>query len=506
MAIALAAIIHVITTLSVVSLPALDGPPCRKSAELRALNDLTLSGTSSQMLVAFGGKGWKWEEKQGKRHMHDAKSVTMLGDMWSFNLSSRTWRELDDGNGPSGRWKMAFTGVDDNSKMVMEGGCTETSVSFSQDDLWVFTPSFDPAGGKWRKVETSNTPVARRGHVMVANTTHLIMFGGKSDNKLARKAWELIVQNDPSLKYTPGDKCLVDTWAISKAEVLEAARQQPSEDPSEKLGKGKGKGKGKAEMEVRDTGPRWLQGSSFPSGCRWGATGSLLTDSKGQEFLAMFGGRYLEELDKEHQADASYHYYNDLWLYDLKSEQWFEAPAKGKKPPARDHHGATTLNGRLFIYGGRRSERRESESVLADIWSYDIGLGEWTQHIPIGEAPVARYMPGVGSVNMDGVFHLAVFAGETLPGSTKRTTLNDLWVFNPTNSVWSELFASTCSENSQASVTAHGFKFLLAFSLSVTLLIGCGIYAIFEGTSPRAQGREVAVEDGADSRHAYLQM
>lgn len=225
-----------------------------------------------------------------------------------------------------------------------------------------------------------------------------------------------------------------------------------------------------------------------------------MIDSKGQQFLAMFGGRYLEEFTEEHQADATYHYYNDLWLYDPKSEQWFEAPAKGEKPPARDHHGAATLNGRLFIYGGRRSEKRESASVLADIWSYDIDLGEWTQHIPIGNSPAARFMPGVGSVRMDGVTHLAVFAGETLPGSTKRTTLNDLWVFNPTNSAWSELFASTCSERPHDSVTGHGFRFL------VTPLIGCGLYAIFRGISPQAHGREVAVEDSADSRTAYLQM
>ena len=46
------------------------------------------------------------------------------------------------------------------------------------------------------------------------------------------------------------------------------------------------------------------------------------------------------------------------------------APTIGPRPPARDHHGAATLQGQLYIYGGRCSERREKDSVLADVWSF----------------------------------------------------------------------------------------------------------------------------------------
>ncbi|CAE7825982.1 unnamed protein product, partial [Symbiodinium necroappetens] len=63
-----------------------------------------------------------------------------------------------------------------------------------------------------------------------------------------------------------------------------------------------------------------------------------------------------------------------------------------------------------------------------------------------GTAPSARFMPGVSDILYQGKQHLAVFAGETLPGSTKRTTLNDLWVFEPSSAVWTELFAPTCGE------------------------------------------------------------
>eukprot|EP00913_Durusdinium_trenchii_P002747 g2540.t2 len=116
------------------------------------------------------------------------------------------------------------------------------------------------------------------------------------------------------------------------------------------------------------------------------------------------------------------------------------------RPPARDHHGAATLEDQIFIYGGRCSEKREKTSVLADVWSYSLTTLRWTLHEPVGSAPAARFMPGVSDVIYKGRPHLAIFAGETLPGSTKRTTLNDVWVFDPKEAPWSELFASTCSE------------------------------------------------------------
>lgn len=70
---------------------------------------------------------------------------------------------------------------------------------------------------------------------------------------------------------------------------------------------------------------------------------------------------------------------------------------------------------------------------MVTLWrsGYSLETMRWTQHLPEGAAPSARFMPGVSDIVYKGKPHLAVFAGETLPGSTKRTTLNDLWVFEP---------------------------------------------------------------------------
>ncbi|CAE8650064.1 unnamed protein product [Polarella glacialis] len=191
--------------------------------------------------------------------------------------------------------------------------------------------------------------------------------------------------------------------------------------------------------------PTWTQGASFPSGCRWGGTGDLMVAPTGEQYLGMFGGRHLAEGAEEHtKKKAAYTYYNDLWLYEFAKDRWFQADSTGEKPPARDHHGAATLSGQLFVYGGRQSEDRKAKAVLADIWSYSLETRSWTQHIPAGKSPSARFMPGVAAVRYHGVETMAVFAGETLPGSTKRTTLNDVWVFDPAEATWTELFPQTC--------------------------------------------------------------
>eukprot|EP00913_Durusdinium_trenchii_P002746 g2540.t1 len=394
----------------------------------------------------------------------------MLSDMWRFHLETKTWFPIDYGEeGPEGRWKEGATPVYNNSQLVLMGGCTKTSVKFSRtghgrvadvfhrvsglllnprchshvshvvprDDLWVFSPE----KGRWRRVPTENTPVRRRGHVLVANHTHLIMFGGKSTKQDAQESYDELEDEGLGEKVQPGEKCLIDLWAIPKDRALEPVLADTSEVA------------------------RWTEGAPFPATCRWGATGSYVRDHDGktlgravecsseesreretEKYLAFFGGRHLGAFQAEHTDRSAYVYYNDLWLYDFVKDRWGEAPTIGRRPPARDHHGAATLEDQIFIYGGRCSEKREKTSVLADVWSYSLTTLRWTLHEPVGSAPAARFMPGVSDVIYKGRPHLAIFAGETLPGSTKRTTLNDVWVFDPKEAPWSELFASTCSE------------------------------------------------------------
>jgi N-acetylneuraminic acid mutarotase len=408
-------------------------------------------GKHEQMLVAYGGKGWTWRER---RHMID-HNVKMLGDMWQFDVEYGTWREVDTGkNRPAARWKLASTLVHNDSHLVLMGGCTATGAHFVQNDLWVFSPE-DPAETRWRRVETFNNPVQRRGHVLVHNKTHLIIYGGKTSNKWARE----------QSGSKGADNCLKDLWAISKNAVLSSS----------------------ASRKERT----WTQGASFPAGCRWGATGDHVQDSKGNMFLALFGGRHLDA-GPEHQATSKYTYYNDIWLYDFARNKWLQPSVTGRKPLARDHHGAACMHGQLFIYGGRQAENRSANSVLDDLWSFDVSSNTWHEHVPHGLRPAARYMPGVARVSIHGSHHFAVFAGETLPGSTKLTTRNDVWVYNPTTASWTQLFASTCQESPLNSVSGMSLQqYIWVMLASIGIVLGCVV--AWRSWSSKANAREVVI-------------
>lgn len=438
-------------------------PPCRKSPLLVALNVTGHLGNGfRQMLITYSGKGWEWMERKregkgkgGKGGSEKLKKkVTMLSDMWRFHLETKKWFKIEYGEGPEGRWKEGATAVYNNSQLVLMGGCTKTSVKFSRNDLWVFTPD-EHGGGDWRLVKTRNNPVPRRGHVVVSNRSHLVMFGGKSTTHLARESYEELEDEGLELEVQPGEKCLVDLWAISKEEVV----------------------------SNKAVSPRWTEGAPFPATCRWGATGSYVLGQSGKKYLAFFGGRHLGAFSEEHTDRSAYVYYNDLWLYDFEKDRWMEAPTIGPRPPARDHHGAATVEDQLFIYGGRCSEKREKNSVLADVWSYNLISLRWTLHEPVGAAPMARFMPGVSDIIYHDQPHLAIFAGETLPGSTKRTTLNDLWVFNPHTGIWSELFSSTCHEDPESIITVTEASEVQSQSMDLLCLatgFGC-VLLLFAG-------------------------
>lgn len=382
-------------------------PPCRKSPDLSSLLLPSAHGGFKQQLLVFGGKGWVWKLKQKKKKhkMKLKQNVKLLKDVWTFDLERRTWQELPEVRSPSKRWKMGSTTFANATQLVLFGGCSKSKTKFVKNDLWVFNPQVTGGQNPWRYISTENSIARRRGHVVVANLTHIIVFGGKTHTKGHTK-----------------DRCLSDLWALPKT-ALE-------------------------ERQDLFNLPRWSQGASFPSGCRWGASGDLLRGSDGRAYLALFGGRWLNPGYSQHTSkNGAYTYYGELWLYDFEANTWSQAPNKGDvKPEARDHHGAATLNGDLYIYGGRREEKRQTQAVLADVWSYSLRTQTWTQHQSLdGFQPSARYMPGVSKVVFQGQEMLAVFGGETLPGSTKRTTLNDVWLFDPDKALWLELATPSCS-------------------------------------------------------------
>lgn len=395
-------------------------PPCRKAPSVK-----TVTLPSGKQAVSVGwGKGWYWaEEENAHGRKHKKKEIGYFGDMWLFDADYREWSYMqvngqdkhwnvsaEGQGGPSGRWKSEGTWVDGLGLIFFAGCTTETGLG-ELNDLWVMNPEAGvqdgQAAGTWRKVETINPPAIRRGHIVETNSSHLVIFGGKTLGA--------------EMVHGTRDVCTTDLWAIPLAAL------QPGADHN--LAK-------------------WTQGTSFPSSCRWGATGSVLSKPGGGEVLALFGGRDLNPNAAWHStAPDAYRYFGELWFYDFAADTWTLHENDGPSPSNRDHHAATVLGGDLWVFAGRAAEARTFEANLADLWRFSLSTGKWTMEASNDgyNTPSRRFMPGISTIDYYGEEAIVMFGGEHLPGSTKKTCMNDVWVFQP-NRGWAELLGSSCKD------------------------------------------------------------
>jgi len=255
---------------------------------------------------------------------------------------------------------------------------------------------------------------------------------------------------------------------------------------------------------------QWTQGQSFPGEVRWGATGHVVQGADGKEYLAYFGGRNYND---DPNRKGKYIYYNDLWLYDLQNDAWTLAHPGGPGedvPHPRDHHGAASIDGNLYVFGGRVIDTRDADAVLNDLWMFSCATNSWTLVQGGGpSAPSPRFMPGVATALWAGREVISVYGGETFPGSTKQTSMNDVWMYAPDvvngsgSWKWHELFASDCSP-SDAEGEVVPF-FLAASSFQYTGLATGGailsLVAAFTAVFAKSIQREGAVDEetrGAD--------
>ena len=104
---------------------------------------------AGRMLI-FGGR-WRLPETTG--------NYTLFDELWSFDFASRTWTELDDGSGPSGRYHPGVVWSTEDNALYVWGGATNTNAMVIQPnaELWKWT---DADG--WEELTTSgDAPTTR---------------------------------------------------------------------------------------------------------------------------------------------------------------------------------------------------------------------------------------------------------------------------------------------------------------------------------------------------------
>jgi hypothetical protein len=88
----------------------------------------------------------------------------------------------------------------------------------------------------------------------------------------------------------------------------------------------------------------------------------------------LFGGR---------AGDAS----DELWAFDLTTDQWTRVVPNGPSPPARFGHTATWVPGvGLVVWSGQ-----QGSTFFGDIWAYEPVANAWRELPSLGDVPPSRY-------------------------------------------------------------------------------------------------------------------
>jgi N-acetylneuraminic acid mutarotase len=160
--------------------------------------------------------------------------------------------------------------------------------------------------------------------------------------------------------------------------------------------------------EVFDpTTKRWSSLANAPTARNSAA--SAVIDGK----IYVVGGRQFQR-----NADRTNRQVNvpNLEVYDPQFDRW---ETRSPMPQAQGGLAATTLNGKLYVFGGE--QWLPEQKVLAESWVYDPETDIWTALPPL---PTPRHGLGASAVG-DRIF---VFGGATKPGGNAATAIHEVLV------------------------------------------------------------------------------
>jgi len=146
--------------------------------------------------------------------------------------------------------------------------------------------------------------------------------------------------------------------------------------------------------------------------------GTQLVTSLENKRMYLFGG-------------FGYTLFDDTWYYDLVTEKWNQVTTT-TSPLARFGYSAAydPVGGGIYLFGG--INWYTTDQVLQDLWYFDMGTQDWSLKSVSGSAPGNRSFSGAVVDPENG--ELYIYGGQW--GSYMY---NDIWKYDPFGSSWSEV-------------------------------------------------------------------
>ncbi|HOG43140.1 MAG TPA: kelch repeat-containing protein, partial [bacterium] len=292
-----------------------------------------------------------------------AKDV-FANDTWIFNTETRSWRQIIQNNGPSGRMAASIVYDSDRNRFVMFGGM---SLESGLNELWEFIVEEEI----WVQVTvTGDAPSPRTGASMAYDPVRkkIILFGGGDFNFALQDTWEYDTQNI-QWENRSGD----DVTPPGMREF--AVMGYDSNTGTAVLYGGDSGENGTVYSDIWKYEPisgTWsnISFSNGPESRMWG-TGSF---AENRSELAIFGGLL--------PASES----NDLWTWKNNLAQWERYAPMIIQPSSRSDYGFVSDDlGNIYLFSGQ-----DSINEFNDLWRFNVSNEQW-EDISVATNPSYRF-------------------------------------------------------------------------------------------------------------------
>ncbi|KAF2641615.1 galactose oxidase [Massarina eburnea CBS 473.64] len=154
---------------------------------------------------------------------------------------------------------------------------------------------------------------------------------------------------------------------------------------------------------------------------------TLIGNPANDNELFFYGGEYFN--------GATAHFFNDLFVYNLKKDTWNKVTSPNSPLPRSGHAWCRAANTKeVYLFGGEFSSPKQGTFYhYNDFWKLDPGSREWTRIEVKGKASSPPARSGHRMVGFKQ--YIIVFGGFQDTSATTKY-LNDLWIYDCVNFVW----------------------------------------------------------------------
>ncbi len=304
------------------------------------------------------------------------------------------WIEYSNEIIPSNRMTFSMIYSYDNNKIYLFGG---KNIEGRFNDLW----EYDVNTNIWNEIAISGTkPKERSCHKMAYSGNNIIvLFGGFDGYNDLQDTWEYNIDTKIWIEYNSGE------LDIKPVKLIHHRMSYIGGNKAMLFG---GNTPGQIGSIYPDT--TWEYDSTThlwtdinPTNKPAGRFNHSLTYDFDRNKVILFGGWTKTSC-----------YNNDLWEYDIATQEWEEIIVSGIKPPKRQEHDMTYIgNNKAILFGGEVDDVGDYN----DTWIYDTVAQTWTEY----ESEIKPAERAWHSMAYAGNRNLLLFGGSTITST---------WIFD----------------------------------------------------------------------------